>query len=56
MAEYNENNRFPFYTGERAVSICNDNHEDLYEFDIIFTQVLERFPNLDPKPFYKEID
>ena len=56
MAEYNENNRFPFYTGEKSVSICKDNHEDMYELDIIFTQVVERFPELDPKPFYQEID
>lgn len=56
MVEYNENNRFPFHTGSKSVAICSDDHEDLYELDVIFTQVVEKFPNLDPKPFYEEIE
>lgn len=55
MIEYSENNRFPFHTGERSVAICNDDHEGLYELDLIFTKVVERFPALEPKPFYEEI-
>ena len=56
MVEYNENNRFPFHTGSKSVAICSDDHEDLYELDVIFSQVVERFPNLDPVPFYRGID
>lgn len=56
MVEYNENNRFPFHTGSKSVAICTDDHEDMYELDLIFSSVVERFPALDPKPFYKGIE
>lgn len=56
MAEYNENNRFPFHTGNKSVAICTDDHEEMYELDLIFSSVVERFPALDPKPFYKGIE
>ena len=56
MVEYSENNRFPFHTkGGGSVVVCTDDNEDLYEMDVIFTQILERFPSLDPKIFYHEI-
>ncbi len=56
MTEYNERNRFPFHTGNKTVAICTDDHEDAYELDFIFSKVVERFPALDPKPFYKGIE
>lgn len=56
MAEYNENNRFPFHTPDKSVSICRDDHEDMYELNFVFDKVVEKFPALDPKPFYAEID
>jgi hypothetical protein len=56
MAEYSEDNRFPFHTASKSVAICNEDHEEMYELDFIFTQVVERFPALDPRPFYKGIE
>ena len=56
MVEYNENNRFPFHSGSKSVAICTDDHEDMYELDFIFNRVVERFPELDPRPFYREIE
>ena len=56
MAEYSEDNKFPFHTKEQSVAVCNDDHEDLYELNLIFSKAVERFPDLDPKPFYMEID
>lgn len=55
MVEYNENNRFPFHSGGQSVAVCTDDHEGLYEMDLIFSKVVERFPDLDPKPFYQGI-
>ena len=49
MAEYNENNRFPFHTGNKSVAICTDDHEEMYELDLIVSSVVERFPALDPQ-------
>ena len=56
MIEYNEHNRFPFHAGNKSIAVCEENHEDKYEMDFIFTKVVERFPTLDPKPFYLEIE
>ena len=56
MAEYSESNRFPFHTGNQSVAIYTDDNEELYELDFIFSKVVERFPELDPKPFYMGID
>ena len=56
MAEYSDSNRFPFHTGNQSVAIYTDDNDELYELDFIFSKVVERFPELDPKPFYKGID
>jgi len=56
MIEYSESNRFPFHTGNKSVTICTDNHDEMYELDFIFNMVVERFPALDPKPFYAGIE
>jgi hypothetical protein len=56
MAEYSEDNRFPFHTGNKSVAIYTDDNEDMYELDFIFSKVIEKFPALDPKPFYKGIE
>lgn len=56
MAEYNENNKFPFHTPEKSISICRDDYDDMYELNFIFDKVVERFPALEPKPFYAEVD
>ena len=53
--EYSKENRFPFYSGNKSVSVCNDNHEDMYDMEFVFDKVLERFPQLDPEPFYAKI-
>ena len=55
MLEYSENNRFPFHTGIQSIAVCNDDHDGMNEMDVIFTEVVRRHPELDPKPFYKEI-
>ena len=56
MAEYSDSNRFPFHTGNQSVAIYTDDNEELYELDFVFSKVVERFPELDPKPFYNGID
>ena len=56
MAEYSEDNKFPFHTREQSVAVCNDDHEDLYEMNLILSKLVSRFPDLDPRPFYQEID
>ena len=56
MVEYSNDNRFPFHTKSSSTVVCNEDHEDMYELDLIFTQVVGKFPDLDPKPFYMEIE
>lgn len=56
MAEYSDSNRFPFHTSNKSVAIYTDDNEDLYELDFVMTKVVEKFPSLDPKPFYKGIE
>ena len=46
MVEYSKQNKFPFYTSEKMVSISFDNHEDMYELDFIYNKIVDRFPNL----------
>ncbi len=54
--EYGKDNRFPFYTRDKSnVTICFDDHEGLYELDFIFGKIVDRFPSLDPVPFYRRI-
>ena len=56
QVEYSEDNKFPFYstTGQFA-SICTDNHDDMYDMELVFDKVVERFPELSPEPFYAKV-
>ena len=54
--EYSRENRFPFHSVDRsAVTVCFDNHEDMYELDFIWNKIVERFPLLEAEPFYLKI-
>jgi hypothetical protein len=55
MVEYSENNRFPFHTGNKSVSIYMEDHEDMHQLDFIFSKILDKFPSLDPKLFYGRV-
>ena len=55
MAEYSKDNRFPFYTKDRSVSISTDNHEDIQEMDFIYGKIVEKYPTLKAEPFYARI-
>ena len=55
MAEYSEDNRFPFYTKDKSVSISTDNHEDMQEMDFIYGKIVEKYPSLKAEPFYARI-
>lgn len=55
MVEYSKDNRFPFYQGDRSVSLFFDNHEDKQELDIIYNCIVEKFPALRAEQFYAKI-
>ena len=55
MAEYTKDNRFPFHSGDKSVSICFDDHEEKYELDFIWDKITERFPQLNAEPFYARV-
>ena len=55
MVEYSKQNKFPFYTSEKMVSISFDNHEDIYELDFIYNKIVDRFPNLQAENFYTKV-
>lgn len=56
MVEYSKDNRFPFHSSsDDSIAICMDSHEDMYEFDLIYGKIIERYPMLDAEPFYAKI-
>ena len=55
MTEYSKDNRFPFHSGSRSVSICFDDHEDKYELDFIWDKIIEKYPQLDAEQFYAKV-
>ena len=55
MAEYSKDNRFPFHSVDKSVSICFDDHEGKYELDFIWDKITERYPQLNAEPFYARV-
>ena len=55
MAEYSKDNRFPFHTAEKSVSVFEDDPESMYELDFIWGKIIERFPILEAGPFYAKV-
>lgn len=56
MIEYNpKDNRFPFHTKDRAVSLCFDDTEDIQDLDFIYGKITERFPELKAENFYSRL-
>ncbi len=56
MVEYDSrDNRFPFATKQSAVSICRDNNEDLYEYDFIYSKIVDKYPELSADKFYARV-
>lgn len=55
MVEYSRDNRFPFYTPDKSVAVCMDAHEDMYELELIYGKIVERFPTLEAAPFYAKV-
>ena len=54
--EYSEENRFPFHSSRDGnITICFDDHEDMYELDFIWNKIVEKHPSLDARPFYDRI-
>ena len=48
MIEYNpRENKFPFFNKkDESVVLSFDNHEDLYEIELIYSKIVEKFPTL----------
>lgn len=56
MIEYNpKENRFPFHTKDKAVSLCFDDTEDIQELDFIYGKIVERYPDLKAENFYTRL-
>lgn len=55
MAEYSKDNRFPFHTKDKSVSISTDDHEDYQEMDFIYGKIVDKYPTLKAEPFYARI-
>ncbi len=54
--EYSRDNRFPFHTNRDGnITICFDDHEEMYELDFIWGKIVEKHPALDAEAFYARI-
>ena len=55
MVEYSRDNRFPFHSVDKSVSICFDDHEGMYELDFIWGKITEKYPEMGAESFYARI-
>ena len=55
VVEYSKDNRFPFSTARKSVSVCFDDHDTMTDLDFIYGKIVERYPALRAEKFYSKV-
>lgn len=55
VVEYSKDNRFPFSTARKSVSVCFDDHDNMTDLDFIYGKIVERYPALRAEKFYSKV-